>query len=80
MKNNKLIGVLSHVKKFKLYAAISVLFKASNHLASVGFVVLLAYSLIKGEYSQSVLRVFLAALVVLILKYGDEYVSHKMSF
>lgn len=80
MKNNKLIGVLRHVKKFKLYAAISVLFKASNHLASVGFVVLLAYGLIKGEYSQSVLKVFLAALGVLILKYGDEYVSHKMSF
>lgn len=80
MKNNNLIGVLRHVKKFKLYAAISVLFKASNHLASVGFVVLLAYGLIKGEYSQSVLRVFLAALGVLILKYGDEYVSHKMSF
>lgn len=81
MKHNYVFGVLRHVKKFRRYAAVSVLFKAANHLASIVFVLFLADAIIGRALSSAlVLRLSVTALAVLLLKYWDEYVSHKMSF
>ena len=81
MKHNHVFGVLRHVKKFRRYAAIAVLFKTANHLASIAFVIFLADAIIGRALSSAlVLRLSATALVVLLLKYWDEYVSHKMSF
>ncbi len=81
MKHNYVFGVLRHVKKFRRYAAVSVLFKAANHLASIAFVLFLADVIIGRTLSSAlVLQLSVTALAVLLLKYWDEYVSHKMSF
>lgn len=81
MKNNHVVGVLRHVKKFRRYAAVSVLFKAATHLAAIAFITVLASVLFRGRLSFDVmLGLFFGALGVLFLKYWDEYISHKMSF